>query len=143
MMEGMGQLGQPGQRLLTANEKVRRVWVKTKTTFFCSGYYVSTIFRNLQRMLKSEQGAWHCSNMLPTMTHCQAFCIITSPSLSPNRKVPTMIHCQAFCIITSPSLSPNREGSPYPPPGDVVISSVGLSPGNFHRYPVLSDYKHH
>lgn len=38
--------------------------------------------------------------------------------------LPSMVHGQPF-----------QEDSPYPPPGEALYRSVGLSPQNFHQYP--------
>jgi len=57
MMEGIGQ---PGQRHLTATEKVWRV-----RRVLCSSYNMSTLFRNLQKWCLAE---------IPTMVHGQTIC---------------------------------------------------------------------
>ena len=74
MREGMRQ---PGQRLLTATEKEWRV------------EYMHTLFSKLTKEVFSVHRAWRLSNMLPTMVHGQAFCIITWQS---SIKWTTLIH---------------------------------------------------
>ena len=86
MREGMCQ---PGQRLLTATEKEWRV------------EYMPTLFFKLTKEVFSVHRAWRSSNMLPTMVHGQAFCIIT---------------CQFL----------HREGYFNPPPRNMLINCGAL-----------------
>jgi hypothetical protein len=50
--------------------------------------------------------------------------------------LPSMVHCQAFCILyinltTPPPPKKNHQkGFSYPPHRDMLISPVALSPGN-------------
>jgi len=85
MKDRMGQLG---QRLLTATEKVG-----TNNLVFCSSYNVPTIFRNLQEVL-SVEGAWYSPNTIPNMIQCQAFRFITQQP--PIERIPPICH-QGIC----------------------------------------------
>jgi hypothetical protein len=49
---------------------------------------------------------------------------------SPNT-LPTIVHGQGFRNIT---WQPKLNGSPYPPPREVLSNSARLSPGNLHWY---------
>ena len=53
-------------------------WVETKYLVSCSAYNASTLFRNLQKVVCSAQGAWCSPNTLRTMVHDKIFRILYS-----------------------------------------------------------------
>ena len=59
-----------------SHRKSIECWVGTTNLVFCSGYNLSTFSKSTKEDL-NMQGAWHSPNTLPTVVHCQAFCIIT------------------------------------------------------------------
>ena len=61
-----GRKSQPGQRLLTANEKVWRVG-RTRNLVICSGYKAIYSFpKSSKEVIISVLGAWNSPNTLPT-----------------------------------------------------------------------------
>jgi hypothetical protein len=78
---------------------------KLRDLIFCSVYNAPTLFQNLQEIF-DVQGTWHSPNMLPTTAGFSYYKLTT-----PHRE----------------------EGIPYPPPGDVLSSFVGLIPRNLQR----------
>ena len=62
----MGEVGQPGKRLLTATGE-NDVWVGTKNVVFCSTYNAATCFSKSTKDVFKVQRIWHSPNTLATV----------------------------------------------------------------------------
>ena len=103
-------MGQPDQQLLTDTEQVWRVVQGRKNQFYVS---VAICTYSLSKSTKEVFNMQWNMAFSKRITHC------SQRSVFPYYNLTTL----------------DQEGSPYPPPGELLSRFIDLRRGNFHQYP--------